>query len=379
MRGAQGLVALRCGGLGGVGVVGEAPAESAVDDAGRFRLAEAGEFGPADEECADGGEAGLVADEDGDGGGGEGGERGDDVAWVLVGGERGDGLDGEIALQADGEELGGLDRADEGAGPEVGGFAVVPAQAVAEGASLAAAVGGEVAVPVAQDEGLLDGFGVPDEEHLHGAKVSQAGRYRSGRSRSSVRAMKLYGSTTSPFVRRVRVVAAEVGEPIEWIDTAVEAGQAALREISPIRKVPVAVLDGQTVFDSRAIMEWLTSARGYGGLAAPRARWRERNVMNAIDAALESMIMLFSMKRDGVAVDDTPFAKRQFDRVEAIFAWLGGELSAHQFGVPELSAICALDWMDFRKTYPTEHAAALVPVREAWRDRPSLAATRPHT
>src|SRR5690606_5704652 len=71
--------------------------------------------------------------------------------------------------------------------------------------------------------------------------------------------MKLYGTTTSPFVRRVRVVAAEVGEPVERIDTAPEAGQAALREVSPIRKVPVAVIDGRTLFDSHTIIDWLVT------------------------------------------------------------------------------------------------------------------------
>lgn len=59
--------------------------------------------------------------------------------------------------------------------------------------------------------------------------------------------MKLYGTTTSPFVRRVRIVAEEIGEPIEWINTAVEAGQAQLRALSPIRKVPIAVIDGRVV------------------------------------------------------------------------------------------------------------------------------------
>ena len=63
--------------------------------------------------------------------------------------------------------------------------------------------------------------------------------------------MKLYGTTTSPFVRRVRIVAAEIGEPVDRIDTATEAGQAALRELSPIRKVPVAIVDGRTLFDSQ--------------------------------------------------------------------------------------------------------------------------------
>jgi glutathione S-transferase len=189
--------------------------------------------------------------------------------------------------------------------------------------------------------------------------------------------MKLYGTTTSPFTRRVAIVAAEVGEPVERIDTAGEAGQAALRAISPIRKVPVAVIDGRTVFDSRAIVDWLTTTRGWGGIAPPRDRWREQNLLNAVDAALDSTIQLFYLRRDGVAIDDTPYAKRQSDRTDAIFQWLGAELSPHQFGLVELSVICALDWMDLRKTYPTERAAALAPLRAAWADRPSLAATRP--
>jgi glutathione S-transferase len=190
--------------------------------------------------------------------------------------------------------------------------------------------------------------------------------------------MKLYGTTTSPFTRRVRIVAAELGEPIDWLDTASDTGQAALREITPIRKVPVALIDGRTLFDSRAIVEWLTATRGFGGIAPPRDRWRDQNLMNAIDTAIDSMIQLFYLRRDGIAIDDTPFARRQLDRTDAIFRWLGGELSAQQLGLPEISLICALDWMDFRKTYPTERAAALEPVRAAWHDRPSIASTRPH-
>lgn len=89
--------------------------------------------------------------------------------------------------------------------------------------------------------------------------------------------MKLYGTTTSPFVRRVRVVAAELGEPIDRVDTAPEVGQAALREVSPIRKVPVAVVDdGRALFDSRAIVEWLVGKHGYRGRSRRHAigGWR---------------------------------------------------------------------------------------------------------
>ncbi len=196
-------------------------------------------------------------------------------------------------------------------------------------------------------------------------------------------AMKLYGTVTSPFVRRVRIVAAEIGCPVERIDTATEEGQAELRKVTPIRKVPVAVVDGRMLFDSRVIIDWLVTTRGYGRLTPPVDRWRESNLVNAIDAAVESAISLFYLRRDGVAVDGTSFAQRQLERIDAIFDWLGGELGADGvsfgggLGLAEISAVAVLDWMDFRKTYPTERAGKLTALRAAWAERPSLAQTRP--
>lgn len=195
--------------------------------------------------------------------------------------------------------------------------------------------------------------------------------------------MKLYGTVTSPFVRRVRVVAAEVGCEVERIDTATEEGQAKLREVTPIRKVPVAVVDGRMLFDSRVIIDWLLTTRGFGALTPPRDRWREANLLNAIDAAADSVIQVFYLRRDGVPVDGTPFAQRQLERAQAIFTWLGGELAPDGvsfgggFGLCEISLCAMLDWMDFRKVFPTEQATQLAALRAAWRERPSMVATRP--
>jgi glutathione S-transferase len=190
--------------------------------------------------------------------------------------------------------------------------------------------------------------------------------------------MRLFGTTTSPFVRRVRVVAAEVGEPVDRVDTATDLGMAQLRDVSPIRKVPVAIIDNRLLYDSRVIIDWLTSTRGWGEIEPPRDRWREQNLLNAIDAALDSVIQLFYLRRDGVSVDGTPYAQRNLDRADAIFAWLARELRPAAFALPEISVACALDWMDFRQCYPTERAKGLDAVRAALRDRPSMVETRPH-
>jgi glutathione S-transferase len=196
--------------------------------------------------------------------------------------------------------------------------------------------------------------------------------------------VKLYGTTTSPFVRRVRVVAAELGVPTALINTATDEGQAALRAASPIWKVPVAEVDGRTLFDSRAIIDYLTTVRGWGPLAPPRDRWRQANLINAIDGALDSAIQVFYLRRDSVPVEGLPYAHRQRERIAAIFTWLAGELAASGtsfddgLGLAEISLVCALDWMDFRDAYATADHPGFSGLRAAWRERPSLAGSRPH-
>ncbi len=194
--------------------------------------------------------------------------------------------------------------------------------------------------------------------------------------------MKLYGTTTSPFVRRVRVVAAELDVGYELINTAHDDGQARLRALTPIAKVPIAEVDGRLLFDSRVIIDWLTTTRGYGPLRAPRDRWREANLVNAVDAALDSAIAVYYLKRDGLDPMAIPYGPRQLDRVATILDWLAGELPTYDpargLGLAELSLVCTLDWMDFREAYPTaRHADDFAALRAAIGARPSLAATKP--
>jgi glutathione S-transferase len=181
----------------------------------------------------------------------------------------------------------------------------------------------------------------------------------------------------------VRVVAAEVGADVELIDANTDAGQTALQHASPIQKVPVAVVEDRTIFDSRVIIDWLTTTHGFGTMAAPGDRWRELNLVNAIDAALDSVIQLYYLRLDGVPCDGTEFARRELERTSTIFNWLVPQVDATTgsfcggFGLAELSLICALDWMDLRGTYPTTEFRAFALVREQWAQRSSIAATRP--
>jgi glutathione S-transferase len=194
--------------------------------------------------------------------------------------------------------------------------------------------------------------------------------------------MELIGTTTSPFVRRVRVVCAEIGVPYTLVDSSKPAGESRLREQSPLWKVPVAAFDdGVLVFDSRAIVDELLRRHGLGPFARTTSA-RENNLRAVIDGALDSAINVFYLRREGVVVDDIAYCKKQLNRVGSALSWLTDELRGDDFGagfgLTELALYTALDWMTFRDAYPLADRTALQAFRQAHSTRPSLAATAPH-
>ena len=196
--------------------------------------------------------------------------------------------------------------------------------------------------------------------------------------------IRLYGTITSPFVRRVRIVAAELGLECELLESASDAGQARLREVTPIWKVPVAELDGQLVFDSHVITELLL-ARVPGGPLAPLALGdlTARNVISVADGALDSLINAFYFAKEGIAPDKAAYLQKQHARAENALSWLDRRAQGlwltptKKLGLPEIAVGTALAWMRFRDVYPIARHARLMTVLEALEERPSFQNTRP--
>lgn len=220
--------------------------------------------------------------------------------------------------------------------------------------------------------------------------------------------LRVYGTETSPYVRRVRVVAHELGLAHELIDTSSDAGQAELRRRSPIWKVPAAELDGELVFDSRVICELIVTRHGAGSLAGverlgdrnrrsddgqpagpPAQRASERsevsdmNAITVVDGALDSLINCFYLAKDGVDGDAVAYLRKQKERAASAMTWIDaqiqdGWLSAQQsFGLPEIALATAAAWMRFRKTHAIEQHPGVLACLERCEARESFAATRP--
>ncbi|MCK6551411.1 glutathione S-transferase family protein [Myxococcota bacterium] len=196
--------------------------------------------------------------------------------------------------------------------------------------------------------------------------------------------MKLYGTYTSPFVRRVRIVAEEVGAPYTLVDSSKDEGQAALRAITPIWKVPVAELDGTVILDSHVIVDFLLESWGHRKIRTVTSanRWREKNIHNVIDGALDSAINLFYLKRDG-ASEDIAYLAKQKGRVEAAMDWIEKQLDDGWFtderriGLTEIALVTAIDWMTFRDAYPVTRHPGLARFRDVHRDVASFTSTAP--
>ena len=87
--------------------------------------------------------------------------------------------------------------------------------------------------------------------------------------------MKLIGSITSPYVRKVRIVMAEKKLDYEFVQEDVWSADTQITASNPLGKVPCLIMEGgEALFDSRVIVEYVDTLSPVGKLIADRGRER---------------------------------------------------------------------------------------------------------
>lgn len=162
--------------------------------------------------------------------------------------------------------------------------------------------------------------------------------------------MKLYGSTTSPFVRRIRLYLGD--KPYEFVNLDIfsEEGRASLTTKNPAQKIP-ALLDGTTyIYDSRVIYRYLSSKYDDKPIT-----WAEENLLTLIDAVNDSLVSLLINERSGFDTkQDALFFNLQHERVESVLAVLNEDVYKGGFtawSYPSICLYCLLDWIEFRQLH----------------------------
>ena len=203
--------------------------------------------------------------------------------------------------------------------------------------------------------------------------------------------MKLIGSVTSPYVRKVRVVMAEKKLDYQFILEDVWAPDTTITASNPLGKVPCLVMEGgEAVFDSRVIVEYLDTLSPVGKLIPSQGRERaevktwEALADGLIDAAILARLEATWSGRNAKQRSDA-WIDRQLAKINATLKAMSTGLaekafcSGIHFSLSDVAVGCALGYLDlrfaqipWRETYPN-----LAKLQEKLMQRPSFIETHP--
>jgi len=175
--------------------------------------------------------------------------------------------------------------------------------------------------------------------------------------------MKLLGSTTSPFVRRLRLYFVQLKiTDFDFVNLDIFANsedRKLLTDNNPAQKVPALLDEEQCIYDSRVIFRYLSQKH-----EQPSLTWPQENLLTLIDAANDSLISLFLLTRSGLDTrEDRFFFNLQHERVEKTFLALeqaANKGEFEQWHYPAICLYCLLDWVEFRQLYDFNPLADLV-------------------
>ncbi len=172
--------------------------------------------------------------------------------------------------------------------------------------------------------------------------------------------MKLIGSSSSPYVRKVRITMAEKKLDYQYVTENVWSSDTRIGESNPLGKVPCLVMDGaEALFDSRVIVEYLDTLSPVGKLIPPNGR--ERTEVKTWEALADGVLDAAVLARLEATWDGRTKAERSQewidrqlgkvqDSVKAMARGLGDKpfCAGIYLSLADIAVGCALGYLDFR-------------------------------
>ncbi len=170
--------------------------------------------------------------------------------------------------------------------------------------------------------------------------------------------MKLLGSNTSPYVRKVRLALLEKNIPHEYVvDPPTEPGSLVL-QVNPLGRIPALILDdGFCIFDSPVITEYVDSLNDAPILIPrddPAAKLRVRRWEALADGIMDSAIVVRNevlrppekQKASTIVMHDTAISKALQYASELLGEkrWCEGDVLT----LADLALVSALLYLDLR-------------------------------
>jgi len=172
--------------------------------------------------------------------------------------------------------------------------------------------------------------------------------------------LKLIGSATSPYVRKVRIVMAEKKLDYQLLLEDVWSATTTITASNPLGKVPCLVMEGgEAVFDSRVIVEYLDTLSPVGKLIPTQGRERaEVKTWEALADGLMDAAILARLEATWGGRTATERSQAWIDRqmekigatLKAMSTGLGEKpfCSGIHFSLSDVAVGCALGYLDLR-------------------------------
>ena len=169
--------------------------------------------------------------------------------------------------------------------------------------------------------------------------------------------MKLVTSLTSPYGRKVRVVLLEKKIPFQLQVENPWQADSVVSSLNPLGKVPVLVLeDGESVFDSRVIVEYLDHVSPVAHLipGEPKSRMVVRGVEALADGVTDAAVAVYLEKKRAPAQQSGDWLvlqeKTLFRGLEALSEALGEKpwYLGNSMTLADVACGCMLGYLDLR-------------------------------
>jgi glutathione S-transferase len=172
--------------------------------------------------------------------------------------------------------------------------------------------------------------------------------------------MRLLGSLTSPYVRKVRIVLAEKKLDYKFELEDVWSTDSKIAQANPLGKVPCLIMEGgEAVFDSRVIVEYVDTLSPVGRLIPEKGRERaEVRTWEALGDGLLDAAILVRLEQTWngrTELQRSPaWTERQMGKVRAAVRAMSQGLgerpwaAGNHMTLADIAVGCALGYLDFR-------------------------------
>lgn len=199
--------------------------------------------------------------------------------------------------------------------------------------------------------------------------------------------MKLIGSYTSPFVRKISVMLLEKAIPFEFVNEFPYNDTNGVAQYNPLGKVPALVTDdGECWYDSPIIVQYLELLDIAPNMlpAEAKAALKMRQIEALADGVMEAAQALVREKTRPAAQQSESELLRQREKVarglDALEGYASdGTLRRDEVNLATISVACAIAYLNFRRVAPGWCATRpkLVRLVDSLFQRPSFARTEP--